>query len=121
MVSLLAMLATGCITYRPISSKPPESAIVLKSPFTATISLLGDHITFPVGEYRPLYEDKSGYYFQSPAKVVVVSLGIGTEADDAGLFVERGSKDPTKWYLIEGGSNQRSGTLKSGLSYELIP
>jgi hypothetical protein len=120
-VSLSAILLTGCISYRPISSKPPESAIVLKSPFKVTISLLGDHITFPVGEYRPLYEDKNGYYFQSPAKVIVVSLGIGTEADDAGLFVERGSKDPTKWYLIEGGSNERTGSLKTGLSYELIP
>ncbi len=119
-VSLSAILLTGCISYRPISSKPPETAIAVKSPFKVTVSLLGDHVTFPAGEYRPLYEDDGGYYFQSPAKVILVSAGIPMEAIDAGLFVKRGSTEPTKWYLIENNA-LRSGVIKNAPGYDIIP
>ena len=120
-VSLLAMFVAGCASYRPIASKPPESMIVVKSPFKVTVSLLGDYITFPGGEYHPLYEDDNGYYFQAPARVILISVGIPMENDDAGLFVKRGSKEPTKWYLIDKNAFKRSGDLKTSPSYEVIP
>ena len=92
----------------------------MKSPFNVTVSLLGDTAKFPAGEYHPLYEDDSGYYFQAPAKIIIVSLGIPIPSD-GGIIVERGSKEPTRWFLLDNNSFKRTGSLKRPPSYELIP
>src|SRR5450631_1604235 len=92
-VSLAGLLLTGCSSLRPISSKPPESAIMLTAP--VTIREFVTTVTFPAGEYRPLYEDDGGYFFQAPAKVV--ANDIFSYMYDGGLYVERGTNEPTKW------------------------
>jgi hypothetical protein len=74
---LVFLLTSGCSNSqlkssspRPISSKPPESAIVLSAPITVT-DKGGATNTFPDGKYQPLYEDKGGFYFQASSKVIV--------------------------------------------------
>jgi hypothetical protein len=106
---------------RPISSKPPESAIVLKSTFTVHSALL-DTATFPAGEYRPLYEDNGGYYFQAPSKVIIHSAGIVNYMFDGGVYVKRGSNEPTEWYFTDQhNGTPRMGRFKTATPYELIP
>jgi hypothetical protein len=66
------MLGAGCSSLwqtsspRPISSKPPKSAIVFSAP--ATVRDQTTIGTFPTGKYRPLYKDWGGYYFEARAK-----------------------------------------------------
>ena len=77
-------------------------------------------MTLPAGEYRPLYEDDGGYYFQSPAQVILTSAGIPMKEMNAGLFVKRGSTEPTKWYLIEDNA-LRTGVIKNIPAYDIVP
>jgi hypothetical protein len=94
---------------------------VLKSPITVR-SALFDNATFPAGEYRPLYEDDGGYYFQAPAKVIVHSAGIATYMHDGGLYVERGASEPTKWYYTyENEGNMKMWRFNTIPPCELIP
>src|SRR6266404_8353489 len=100
-ILLVALLGAGCSSLRqdssphPISSKPPESAIVLSAPVTVGDQTAID--TFPAGKYRPLYEDRRGYYFEAPAKVVVDDVAVF--AYKGGLYVARGATEPTGWYV----------------------
>src|SRR5436190_5502484 len=94
---LFSLLLTGCTSLRPISSKPPVSAIVLKTPAKFPGFLYT--VTFPAGEYRPLYEDSGGYYYQAPAKII--GHDIMSYMLDGGLYVERTTNEPTKWYVID--------------------
>ena len=96
LASLVAVLLAGCSSLRPIASKPPASAIVLSEPVTVRRIFL--RATFPSGEYRPLFEDNGGFYFQSPTKVV--ANDHGGSMYDGGIYVIRGSNEPTHWYLI---------------------
>jgi hypothetical protein len=115
--SLVGLLLTGCSSLSPISSKPPESAIELKSPAKFTGFLYT--VTFPAGEYRPLYEDDGGYYYQAPAKVIghdIISYML-----DGGLYVERGSNEPTRWYIIEQNGQKTMGHCYSLPTHTLIP
>jgi len=115
--SLFSLLLTGCTSLRPISSKPPESAIVLKTPATFPGFLYT--VSFPAGEYRPFYEDDGGYYYQAPAKVV--SRDIISYMLDGGLYVERGSKEPTRWYIIQQNGQMTMGHCSSLPEHTLIP
>jgi hypothetical protein len=82
---------------QPISSKPPESAIELKAP--AKFKGFLYTVIFPPGEYRPLYEDSGGYYYQAPAKVI--GHDIMSYMFDGGLYVKRTANEPTRWYIID--------------------
>src|SRR6266446_121831 len=100
-ILLVALLGAGCSSLqqdssaRPISSKPPESAIVLSAPVTVRDQTATD--TFPTGKYRPLYEDRDGYYFEAPAKVLVDDVAVF--AYEGGLYVVRGATEPIRWYV----------------------
>jgi len=96
-LSLVSMLITGCTSMRPLSSKPPESAIVLKSPVKVGVVVA---FAFPAGEYRPLYEDDGGYYYQAPSKVIFYDFPF-SRMIDGGLYVERTATEPTQWYYID--------------------
>src|SRR5438445_4925101 len=104
-ILLVALLGASCSSLRqdsslrPISSKPPESAIVLSAPVTVRDQTATD--TFPAGKYRPLYEDRGGYYFEAPAKVVVDDVAVF--AYEGGLYVVRGATEPTRWYISRQG------------------
>jgi len=117
-LGLVSLLITGCANLRPLSSKPPESAIVLKSPAKFPGFLYT--VTFPAGEYHPLYEDDGGYYYQAPAKVI--GHDILTYMLDGGLYVERTNSEPTKWYVIDPQNGQKSmGRCTSLPEHTLIP
>src|SRR5260370_36242676 len=100
-ILLVALLAAGCSSLqqdsspRPISSKPPESAIVLSAPVTVRDQTPTD--TFPAGKYRPLYEDRAGYYFEAPAKDLVDDVAVFSY--DGGLYVARRATEPTRWHV----------------------
>ena len=95
-LSLFSLLLVGCSNLRPLSSKPPVSAIILKSPAKFTGFLYT--ATFPAGEYRPLYEDDGGFYYQAPAKII--QRDILSTLLDGGLYVDRSTNEPTQWYII---------------------
>jgi hypothetical protein len=119
---LVALLGAGCSGLRqdpsphPISSKPPESAIVLSAPVTVGDQTAID--TFPAGKYRPLYEDRGGYYFEAPAKVVVDDVAVF--AHEGGLYVTRGATEPTRWYVSHP-SGKTMGRFKKIPPHTLVP
>jgi hypothetical protein len=122
-VIALGVIVAGCSSLRsnqslrPISSKPPESAIVLNAP--AIVSESGTITMFPVGEYRPAYEDRGGYYFQAPTKVLVDEVAVF--AHEGGLYVARGESEPTRWYVIGENGEKKMGRFKKIPQYKQIP
>jgi hypothetical protein len=117
-LSVFGLFLTGCTSLRPISSKPPESAIELKAPAKFTGFLCT--VTFPTGKYLPLYEDDGGYYYQAPAKVI--GHDIMSYMLDGGLYVERSTNEPTQWYIIDPQTGQRTmGRCRSLPDHTLIP
>lgn len=122
-VVALGVIVAGCSSLRsnqslrPISSKPPESAIVLNA--AAIVSESGTITTFPAGEYRPAYEDRGGYYFQAPTKVLVDDVAVF--AREGGLYVARGGSEPTRWYVIGESGEKKMGRFKKIPNYKRIP
>ena len=120
-ILLVALLGASCSSLRqdsslrPISSKPPESAIVLSAPVTVRDQTATD--TFPAGKYRPLYEDRGGYYFEAPTKVVVDDVAVF--AHEGGLYVARGATEPTRWYVTRP-NGKTMGRFKKTPPYTLI-
>ena len=100
---------------KPISSKPPESAIVLSEP--VTVNDKGATNVFPAGKYRPLYEDRGGYYFEAPTKVLVND--VASFGYDGGVYVARGATEPTQWYVISP-SGKKMGLFKKTPQHTLI-
>jgi hypothetical protein len=122
-VVALSVVAAGCSSLRsnqslrPISSKPPESAIVLNEP--TVVSESGTITTFPPGKYRPVYEDRSGYYYQAPTKVIVDEVAVfGYEG---GLYVARGETEPSRWYVIRANGEKKTGRFKKIPQYKVVP
>ena len=121
-ILLVVLLGAGCSSFqqdsspRPISSKPPESAIVLGAPVTVRDQTATD--TFPAGKYRLLYEDRGGYYFEAPAKVLVDDVAVF--AYDGGLYVARGATAPTRWYVSRP-SGKTMGRFKKIPPHTLVP
>ncbi len=98
-IAVLALFClTGCSTMRPLATQPPTSRLLVPTPFSTLVSLRT--AAFPAGEYRPMYEDDGGYYYQAPGKIVEHGILL-THLCEGGLYVKRGSEEPTKWYLIE--------------------
>jgi hypothetical protein len=122
-LAVVAVLVTGCSSLpqlkssppKPISSRPPESAIVLTAP--VTVNAKGATNVFPPGRYRPLYEDKGGYYFQAPDKVLVND--VASYGYDGGVYVRRGSTEPTEWYVM-GASGKTMGHFKTIPPHTLV-
>jgi hypothetical protein len=123
LVIAVSVVAAGCSSLRsnqslrPISSKPPESAIVLNAP--AVVNESGTITTFPTGEYRPLYEDRGGYYFQAPTKVLVDEVAVF--AYEGGLYIPRGDTEPTRWYVIGENGEKKMGRFRKIPQYKRIP
>ena len=121
-ILLVVLLGSGCSSFqqdsspRPISSKPPESAIVFSGPVTVRDQTATD--TFPAGKYRPLYEDRGGYYFEAPTKVLVDDVAVF--AYDGGLYVARGATAPTHWYVSRP-SGKKMGRFEKIPSHTLVP
>ena len=94
---------------------------MIKSPFTVHSALL-DNATFPAGEYRPLFEDDGGFYFQAPEEVVVHAAGIATYTHIGGLYVERGAIQPTRWYYIyERDGHKKMWRFHDVPQFDLVP
>ena len=118
-----ALFVAGCSSLqqlkssppKPISSKPPESAIVLTAP--VTVNEKDATNVFPPGKYLPLYEDKGGYYFQAPGKVLVND--VASYGYDGGLYVARGATEPIEWYVM-GASGKTMGRFKTVPPHKLI-
>jgi len=121
-VAQILMLLAGCNTTghashpRAITSTPPIKAIELTVP--ATVSEEGATTTFPVGKYKPVYEDDHGFYFEAPGKVLVDD--IATYAFDGGVYVERGRTEPTHWYIIRPNGRRSSGKFRTIPTYKVI-
>ena len=100
---------------KPISSKPPASAIVLAEPVTVN-DKNGTNV-FPPGKYKPVEEDKGGYYFQAPGKILVTD--VASFGFQGGLYVPRGTTEPTQWYVMET-SGKKMGRFKTVPPHKLI-
>ncbi|HXX42766.1 MAG TPA: hypothetical protein VEI58_10950 [Chthoniobacterales bacterium] len=119
--SMIAV-AVGCSgldsksSSQAVSSKPPASAILLTAP--VTVNQQGKATTFPAGEYRFIDQDRSGYYFKAPQKVIVDDIAVF--AYQGGLCVSRGKTEPDRWYVLANGGRQ-TGRFKKIPPHKLIP
>ena len=117
--NILCLLFASCSSIHQISSKPPVSAIEIKSGFSdPSIPFLTGCL--PPGIYRPLYEDSDGYFYQAPEKVLV-NTTTRNFILDGGLYVRRGSTEPKEWYNINPYGWPRIFSLKTIPPYKLIP
>ena len=116
-VALITLAACG--TVRPSSdsalSKPPAQTVVLAAP--ATVTENGNLITFPAGEYHLADTDRGVYYFKAPQKITVDEVAVF--AYDGGLYVSRGSIEPTRWYVIRNGK-MTGGRFKKVPAHKLV-
>ena len=125
-VSLIALVATGCNSLNslrlkssepgPIKSKPPASAIMLSAPVVVN-GKKGVTNIFPAGKYSAVYEDRAGYYFEAPTKVIVTD--VASFAFEGGLYVPRETTEPTQWYFI-GHEGKTMGRFKKIPPHTLI-
>ncbi len=104
---LMAVFAlSGCSSMRPLASSPPVPQIVMSEPFNVAMGYKS--VGFPMGEYRPVYEDKGGYYYQAPTKVVRTGVFM-SEMRDGGLYIKRSNDTATKFYIIESTGQRQFG------------
>jgi hypothetical protein len=80
---------------------------------------MGATTTFPVGKYRPVYEDQHGYYFEAPSKVIVDDIGV--YGFEGGIYIPRGKTAPTHWYMIRPNGRRTMGHFKTAPLYKVIP
>jgi|HubBroStandDraft_6_1064221.scaffolds.fasta_scaffold1336658_1 hypothetical protein len=115
----LATLAfTNCTTLQPIHSKPPLSKIILPKPFDGDGFMF--HLNMPAGEYLPVYEEGTNYYYQAASQISIRT--IATEYRDGGFFVEASTKVLRGWWYFDDDGNKTDGYLGTPLpEYKPIP
>ncbi|MBV6500520.1 MAG: hypothetical protein CJBNEKGG_03001 [Prosthecobacter sp.] len=96
---LIALLVASCSSIRPLSSKPPYSSIKVNKPFTWGDGVILIKVEMPSGEYKPLYEDDKGYYYQAPQKITGRD-SFWPLLMDGGLFLKRNLAKPDQIYII---------------------
>lgn len=100
----LVCLATSCASIRPLSTKPPYSAITVNKPFSWGDGVILIKVEMPAGEYKPLYEDDKGYYYQAPQKITGRD-SFWPLLMDGGLFLKRNLLKPDQLYIIRNQSS----------------
>ena len=113
---LMEVALVGCSSVRPVSSTPPTSAIVVAEAFTVHEVT---RVNFPAGEYKPAFEDKNGFYYQAPVKVIANLMF--TYVGDGGLYLKKGDKEPSQWYFITDGGRMTRGRFETVPKCELKP
>jgi hypothetical protein len=114
--ALCLIVFAGCSSIRPVTSTPPVSAIVVSEGFTVH-ELSREN--FPAGEYKPVFEDGDGFYYQAPIKVIANLMF--TYVGDGGLYLKNGEKEPSQWYFITEGGHMTRGTFTVAPKCELKP
>jgi hypothetical protein len=114
---IIAIVSSGCASIRVLSSVPPVKALVVEKPVEFTFGL-GTKVTMPAGEYKPVMEDKSGYYYQAPSKLV--ARDIFSYVADGGLYVKRGETVPRRWYAIDQKNFTKTGNLPQNFQAKVI-
>jgi hypothetical protein len=101
---VIGLLFTGCASINPISSKPPYSKIIVKSPFSWGDGVLTIKVNMPAGTYLPKFEDKEGYFYEAPQKVTGRDTFFPLLVD-GGLYLKKGMTKPDTIYVIRGQTN----------------
>jgi hypothetical protein len=118
LAGLATLACTSCTTLQPIHSKPPFAKIILPKPFDGDGFMF--HLNMPAGEYLPVDEEGTAYYYQAPSKISIRT--IATEYRDGGFFVEAGTKVLRGWRYFDDGGNKTNGILGTPLpEYKAIP
>jgi len=115
-VALIVGALAGCSSIRPVTSTPPASAIVVSEAFTVHELTRAN---FPAGEYKPVFEDSDGFYYQAPTKVIANLMF--TYIGDGGLYLKKGEKEPSQWYFITEGGHLTRGNFQTAPKWELKP
>jgi len=66
----------------------------------------------PAGEYKPVLEDNSGYYYEAPSKIA--ARDIFSYVADGGLIIKRGETKPSKWYALDDLGDGNGNYVKTG-------
>ena len=95
----VAALFSSCASISPVTSKPPYGKIVVNRPFTWGDGVLTIKVNMPAGTYLPQFEDKEGYFYQTPQKITGRDTFYPLLVD-GGLYLKRGSNQPDTIYII---------------------
>lgn len=97
LLTLFVSLLAGCSSMQALSSTPPVKAIVLEHSTQFNLGL--GKVSLPAGEYKAQMENKGGYFYQAPGKVIY--RDISAQITDGGLYIKRGEKTPSRYYQID--------------------
>ena len=117
---LVAILFAACVSAPSV--KPPsgtiagiaaeKSRVVVRHP--QTFKFAGLTYVLTIGEYRPVYEDAIGIYYQAPQRLIEKENFVGIQMPDklldGGIFLERANPKLSKIYKVapkEGGEIPR--------------
>ncbi len=96
----MALLFVSCSTVPPLD--PPsgfiagipveKSKVVVLQSQEVKMSAVNSNV-LPAGEYRPVFEDNTGVYYQAPAAIIYRETFLGTRQPDevflGGIYLER--------------------------------
>ena len=117
LIAGLSFISSGCASMKALSSAPPVRTIVLDKATEFGFGL-GTKLTMPACEYKPVLEDKNGYYYQAPSKLA--ARDIFSYVADGGLIVRRGDKTPSRWYAIDQQNYVKTGKLPENFQAKIV-
>ncbi len=118
LVTLSALVLTGCAVMQPIHSTPPVSKIVLSQPFDS--DGFGFHLHMPAGEYQPVYEEGYVYYYQAPSPIS--TRAIITEDFVGGFYVDVRAKSQVGWWHFQDDGDHTVGRIDGNVpGLRMIP
>ena len=93
-------LFVSCVpSLHPLSSEPPAKSIRVNKPFSVGDGFLVTKLNLPEGIYKPLYEDKNGYYYQAPQRITGRDSFLPLLIE-GGLYFEKNRVKPEKIYGV---------------------
>lgn len=105
----MALLFVSCATVPPLD--PPsgfiagipveKSKVVVLQSQEVKLSAINSNV-MPPGEYRPVFEDNSGVYYQAPAAIIYRETFLGAQLPEkvfrGGIYLERANPQVAKIY-----------------------
>jgi len=103
------LLLVSCSTVPPLD--PPsgfiagipvgKSKVVVLQSQEVTLSAINSNV-LPAGEYRPVFEDKTGVYYQAPTALIYRETFLGARLPDkifsGGIYLERANPKVARIY-----------------------
>lgn len=96
---ILSLLCFGCASVLPVKSKPPAKSVTVLEPFEWGDGIVTIFYEYPAGEYRPMYEDEDGFFYQAPCRISGRDTFMPL-LKEGGLYWKKKDPKPMHVYII---------------------